>query len=91
MTRLSLLENFAAYIRNIPDTIPTKILDEMKEKVYNYTSRQAYSLLLNEFPLPSISYLRQLSAGGVDAIKAATLLREESKIREDVELMLDEN
>ena len=110
MTRLSMLENFAAYIGNIANTIPTKILDEMKEKVYynvkgrgnysfevirfalmqRYTSRQAYSLLLNEFPLPSISYLRQLSAGGVDAIKAATLLREEGKIREDVELMLDE-
>ena len=46
-----------------------------------YTSRQAYSLLLNEFPLPSISYLGQL---------AATLLREEGKISEDVVLMLDE-
>ena len=34
MTRLSMLENFSAYIRNIADTIPTKILDEMKEKVY---------------------------------------------------------
>ena len=79
ITRLSMLENFAAYIRNIADTIPTKILDEMKEKVYcnvkgrgnyssevvrlalmqRYTSRQAYSLLLNEFPLPSLSCLRQ--------------------------------
>ena len=110
MTRVSMLENFAAYIRNITDMIPTKFLDEIKEKVYynvkgrgnyspevirfalmqRYTSRQAYSLLLNEFPLPSISYLRQLSAGGVDATKTATLLREEGKVSEDVVLMLDE-
>ena len=34
MTRLNMLENLALYIRNIADTIPTKILYEMKEKVY---------------------------------------------------------
>ena len=35
-----------------------------------YTSRQAYSMLLEEFPLPSLSYLKTLSQGGVDPIKA---------------------
>ena len=44
MTRLSMLENLAAYIGNIADTIPTKILDEMKEKVYwNDRGRGNYS------------------------------------------------
>ena len=39
-----MLENIAAYIRNIADTIPTKILDEMKEKVYcNVKGRGNYS------------------------------------------------
>jgi hypothetical protein len=74
MTRFSMLENFAANIRNIAESIPTTTLDEMKNNVrYNvkgrrscspgvirfalmqrYTSRQAYSLLLNEFPLPLV-------------------------------------
>ena len=55
-----------------------------------YTSRQAYSLLLDEFPLPSFSLLKKLSSGGIDSIKAIQLLLKEGKISADCVLMLDE-
>ena len=38
-----------------------------------YTSRQAYELLLEEFPLPSLSYLKMLSKGGIEPVKALKL------------------
>ena len=55
-----------------------------------YTSRQAYSLLLNEFPLPSLSLLKKLSSGGIDCVKAIQLLLKEEKVSADCVLMLDE-
>ena len=55
-----------------------------------YTSRQAYSLLLEEFPLPSLSLLKTLSSGDIDSVKAIKLLQEEGKISKDCVLMLDE-
>ena len=41
-----------------------------------YTSLQSYKLLLEKFPLPSISTLHRIQAGGVDSLKAAKKLRE---------------
>ena len=35
-----------------------------------YTSLQSYKLLLEKFPLPSISTLHRIQAGGVDSLKA---------------------
>ena len=56
----------------------------------NYTSPQAYRMLLEEFPLPSVSMLKKLQAGGIDALKAAKLLRESGAISDDVMLIFDE-
>ena len=55
-----------------------------------YTSRQSYSLLLENFPLPSFSLLKKLSQGGVDPIKSLKLLLEKGCIDADVILMIDE-
>ena len=55
-----------------------------------YTSPQGYRMLLPQFPLPSITYLKKLSQGGVDPLKAIKLLREKGKMDKDVVLMLDE-
>ena len=55
-----------------------------------YTSPQAYKLLLNEFPLPSVSLLRKLSQGGLDNMKACKSLYEQGNISKDVNLLIDE-
>ena len=55
-----------------------------------YTSLQAYRLLLQRFPMPSISLLNKLQAGGVDAIKSIKYLLEKKEISRDVVLMFDE-
>ena len=55
-----------------------------------YTSLQSYKLLLEKFPLPSISTLHRIQAGGVDSLKAAKKLREKGHISSDVILMVDE-
>ena len=55
-----------------------------------YTSLQSYiyKLLLETFPLPSISTLHRIQAGGVDSVKAAKKLREIGHISSDVILMV---
>ena len=55
-----------------------------------YTSRQAYSLLLDEFPLPSLSYLKALSKGGIEPIKALKLMLEKGEFSTDCVLLVDE-
>ena len=55
-----------------------------------YTSLHSYKLLLEKFPLPSISTLHRIQAGGVDSLKAAKTLREKEHISSDVILMVDE-
>ena len=55
-----------------------------------YTSKQAYEILLESFPLPSISLLNKIKQGGVDAIKAIKTLREKGSIHEDIILIVDE-
>ena len=55
-----------------------------------YTSLQAYNLLLDKFPLPSISLLKRIKKGGVDSIKAIVKLREDGKISPHIVLMVDE-
>ena len=55
-----------------------------------YTSLQAYKILLEKFPLPSVSLLNKIQQGGVDAIKAVKLLREKGEISTDCILMVDE-
>ena len=55
-----------------------------------YTSPQAYRMLLEQFPFPSITYLRKLCQGGVEPLKACKVLLEQGKMDKDVVLMLDE-
>ena len=55
-----------------------------------YTSLQSYKLLFEKFPLPSVSTLHRIQAGGVDSLKAAKKLREKGHISSDVILMVDE-
>jgi len=55
-----------------------------------YTSAQAYNILLQNFPFPSVPLLQKLKSGSVDAVKAARILREKGAISEDVILMADE-
>ena len=55
-----------------------------------YTSLQSYKLLLEKGPLPSISTLHRIQAGGVDSLKAAKKLREKGQISSDAILMVDE-
>ena len=55
-----------------------------------YTSIQAYTLLLKQFPLPSLSLLKKLTEGGIEPLKAAKVLLEQGKIGTHVVLLLDE-
>ena len=55
-----------------------------------YTSAQAYRLMLEKFPLPSFSTLAKIQQGGIDAIKAVSLLLEKGEISKDIILMVDE-
>ena len=58
--------------------------------VVRYTSRQAYKLLLEHFPLPSMSLLKKLKAGGIEPLKATKLLLQQNKIGKDIVLLADE-
>ena len=49
-----------------------------------YTSTQAYKLLLEQFPLPSLSLLKKTNTGGMEPIKAVKVLFCHGKIGEDV-------
>ena len=55
-----------------------------------YTSLQSYMLLLDEFPLLSISLLNKIKEGNIDALKAAKLLLENSSISKDMVVLFDE-
>ena len=55
-----------------------------------YTSRQAYKILQEQFPLPSFSLLRKIHNGGVDPLKAIKLLLNEGSVNSDIALLVDE-
>ena len=55
-----------------------------------YTSPQAYRMLLEQLPFPSISLLKKLSKGGIEPLKACQLLLDRGKIDKDVILSFDE-
>ena len=55
-----------------------------------HTSLQAYKLLLEKFPVPSISLLNKIQQGEVDSLKALKVLREKGGISTDLILMVDE-
>ena len=55
-----------------------------------YTSIQLYKVLLQDFPLPSLSLLQKISSGTIDAVKCAHALRLKGKISENVCMMFYE-
>ena len=55
-----------------------------------YTSVQSYKLLLDEFRSPSLSLLRKIVTGDIDAAKLAKLLQDEEKMSGDACLIFDE-
>ena len=55
-----------------------------------YTSTQAYKLLLEQFPLPSLSLLKKLNKNGMEPVKAVKVLLDQGEIGEDVALLFDE-
>ena len=106
LTSKDMLQNFPTYIRQESERLSDVLeelrgLKFKKKPVYSanliryalmlrYTSLAAYKLLLGEFNLPSISLLRKITSGKVDAIKSAKVLRDNGNISEDVILMFDE-
>ena len=55
-----------------------------------YTSLQAYRILLEKFPMPSLSLLNKIQSGGVDAVKSIKHLLDIGEISQDIVLMFDE-
>ena len=55
-----------------------------------YTSIQSYKMLVEVFPLPSLSLLSKISKGRVDAIKYTQALKKDGKKSEDIRLFFDE-
>ena len=51
---------------------------------------QSYKVLLEEFPLPSLSLLNKISTGNIDALKPAKLLLENGKMSQDVCIIFSE-
>ena len=106
LTNKSMLVNLSTYIRNENEnnsSIIEELREMMFQKcsIYSariiryallvrYTSFQAYKLLLEEFPMPSLSLLEKISKGGVDPVKSAKLLLAKGRISEDVILMIAE-
>ena len=100
LTRKSMLENFPVYLRTYADnhsSIFEELLQYRftKKPIYSaniiryslllrYTSIQSYKVLLQDFPLPSLSLLQKISSGTIDAVKCVNALCIEGKISEDV-------
>ena len=106
LSRKSMLENFPVYLElyigKISPTFDELRKHMFTEKpVYSaeivryalllrYTFIQLYRMLLEHFPLPSLSLLHKISSGTIDAVKCEQTLTNEGKISSDVCLMFDE-
>ena len=55
-----------------------------------YTSRQAYKLLLEKFPLPSFSLLEKIQSGGVGSITAVKAPLKKGHLSQDCVSLVDE-
>ena len=55
---------------------------------FSYTSLQAYRLLLENFPMPSLSLLNKIQQGSVDALKALKTLYEKGSFSRNCILMI---
>ena len=71
MTSASMIPNFVKHMKNIGEEFPRKVLSEIHKIMYfKPQGRPPYSpeVLLEDFPLPSISLLRKLASGGIDSL-----------------------
>ena len=100
-----MMQNFPNYIK-LEGEQTFSILEELKElkfkkkrifssnvirySLLRYTSLQTYRLLMKEFPFPSLSLLKKITEGQLDAVKCAKSLKSQGVISEDVVLMFDE-
>ena len=55
-----------------------------------YNFLQTYRLLMKEFPFPSLSLLKKITEGQLDAGKCPKSLKSQGVISEDIVLMFDE-
>ena len=55
-----------------------------------YTSCYSHKLLLQEFPLPSLSLLEKITSGFIDSVKYTKLLLEKEAMSEDYVLLVNE-
>ena len=102
----SMMENFPVYFQSQVETFSSVFdeLREYKfnkRPVYSakviryalflrYTSIQSYKILLEDFPLPSLSLLQKIASGTTDVMKCAEMLRNDGKISDDICLLFDE-
>ena len=106
LTRKSMMQNLPNYIKlegeqkfNILEEF--KELKFKKKRIFSSnvirysfllrcTSLQTYRLLMKEFPFPSLSLLKKITEGQIDAVKCGKSLKSQGVISEDVVLMFDE-
>ena len=55
-----------------------------------YNSLQTYLLLMKEFTFPSLSLMKKITEGQLDAVKCPKSLKSQGMISEDILLMFDE-
>ena len=105
LTRKGMMQNFQSYIKSEGEQTFNVLeeLKELKFKrkrifsaniiryslLLRYTSLQTYRLLMKEFPFPSLSLLRKITEGQLDAVKSAKTLKSQGAISIDVVLMFD--
>ena len=58
--------------------------------ILRYTSLQSYKILLKDFKLPSVSFLRKLKQGNIDSLRCVSMLHDNGCISDDVILIFDE-
>ena len=57
--------------------------------IYGYTSLQMHRLLLEKFPMPTLSLLNKIQQGGVDPLKVLKTLYEKVSFSRGCILMID--
>ena len=62
----------------------------IRYSLLRYIFLQTFLLLMKEFPFPSLSPLKKITEGQLDAVKCVKSLKSQGVISEDVVLMFDE-
>ena len=100
-----MLENFSSYLESQMEifSIFDKLRKRQLKKnqvyysevvqyvlLFRYTSLQSHKLLLDEFPLPSMSLINKIEEGNINTLKAAKFLLENSSISKDIVVLFGE-